>query len=136
MPRTLPVLTAEDREFWTGGADGVLRVSRCGHCRYWIQPATGFCPACEKRSTAFEPVSGRGTVASFTINYQPWFPDMTVPYVIAIVELEEQEGLRLMTNIVDCAPEDVAIGVTVEVCFEDTGVDDIHLPLFRLVDSR
>ena len=60
-------------------------------------------------------MSGRGTVFTFTVNHQPFNPAVPVPYVIAIVELEEQAGLRIATNIVDCEPESVCIGLPVEV---------------------
>jgi uncharacterized OB-fold protein len=73
-------------------------------------------------------VSGGGIVYSFTVNYQHWVPD-TYPYVIAIVELDEQPGLRLTSNIVGCALDDVQVGMRVEVTFEP--VEDVWLPLFR-----
>jgi uncharacterized OB-fold protein len=75
-----------------------------------------------------EAVSGRGTVFTFTVNRQPYNPDVEVPYVIALVELVEQRGLRFATNIVGCAPEDVFIGMPVEVRFEPAG--DAWAPVF------
>jgi hypothetical protein len=72
-------------------------------------------------------------VATFTINIQPWIPGFDPPYVIAMVEIEEQPGVRLTTNIVGCAPEDVYIGMPVEVQFEHN--DDVWLPLFAPVAS-
>jgi uncharacterized OB-fold protein len=76
-------------------------------------------------------VSGDAVVHTFTVNHQPWQPGVQVPYVVAIVELPEQDGLRLTTNIVGCAPEEVRIGMPVHVTFEQ--VDDVFLPLFRPV---
>jgi uncharacterized OB-fold protein len=78
-------------------------------------------------------VSGRGVVHTFTVNVHPWQPGLEVPYVIAIVELAEQEALRLTTNIIDCPPSDVYIGMPVEVTFEH--VEDVYLPMFRPVDN-
>jgi uncharacterized OB-fold protein len=75
------------------------------------------------------PVSGRGFVHSFTVNYQQWVPD-TYPYVIAIVELDEQSGLRLTSNIVGCPFDEVHVGMRVEVTFES--VEDVWLPLFQV----
>ena len=69
-------------------------------------------------------MSGRGTVFTYTVNHQPFNPAVPVPYVIAIVELEEQAGLRIATNIVDCEPESVCIGLPVEVRFERQDVGD------------
>ena len=74
-------------------------------------------------------VSGKGTVASFTINHQKWHPDLEVPYIIAIIELTEQKGLRFVSNIVEMSPDEVFIGMPVSVIFEE--IDDIWLPLFK-----
>jgi uncharacterized OB-fold protein len=73
-------------------------------------------------------VSGRATVATFTINVQPWIPGFDPPYVVAMVEIEEQPSVRLTTNIVDCPPDDVVIGMSVVVRFEQ--YEDVWLPLF------
>jgi uncharacterized OB-fold protein len=78
-------------------------------------------------------VSGRAEVATFTINVQPWIPGFDPPYVIAMVEIVEQPSVRLTTNIVDCAPDDVYIGMPVMVRFEQ--YDDVWLPLFAPVPS-
>ena len=56
-------------------------------------------------------MSGKATVASFTVNHVPWVPNLPVPYVFAAVELEEQPGLRLSTEIVNIDPEAVSIGM-------------------------
>jgi uncharacterized OB-fold protein len=74
-------------------------------------------------------VSGRANVVSITLNHQPWVPASDHPYAIAIVEIEEQPGLRLMTNVVNCPPEVVRIGMPVRVVFEAHG--DVYLPLFE-----
>jgi uncharacterized OB-fold protein len=78
-------------------------------------------------------VSGRATVVTFTLNHQPWVPSPDHPYAIAIVEIEEQPDVRLMTNIVGCAPEEVAIGMPVQVRFEQH--EDVFIPVFAPVDA-
>ena len=60
---------------------------------------------------------------------QQWAPDLVVPYVLAIVELDDQRDVRLMTRMVDCQPEEIAVGMAVEVTFR--AVEDLWLPLFR-----
>lgn len=80
------------------------------------------------------PVSGRGKVVSFTINHQAWLPDLPVPYVVAIVELAEREGLRFLTNIVGGEIGDVHIGMPVRVTFEQQ--EDVWLPLFEADPER
>ncbi len=128
--RPLPQVTPENEHFWRGGADGELRFLRCRSCRYYVHPPAPICPECLSRDLFAEAVSGRAVVHTFTVNHQPWIPGFDPPYVVAIVALEEQEGLRLTTNLVNCEPEDVSIGMRVKVLFEDVG-DDVFLPLFE-----
>ena len=127
--RILPRVTPENEHFWTGGRDGELRFLRCQACGYWIHPPSPICPQCLSKELAPEPVSGRATVHTFTVNHQPWYPGLDPPYVIAIVELPEQAGLRLTTSVVGCAPDDVVVGMAVRVTFEEH--DDVFLPMFE-----
>jgi len=126
--RIPPPLTEASRPFWTGGAHGQLLILWCGACGRWVHPPSGACPEC---GGPLEPraVSGRGTVFTFTINRQAFRPDLPVPYVIAIVELEERAGLRFTTNIIGCDPEAVRIGMPVTVAFEQAG--EAWVPVFR-----
>jgi uncharacterized protein len=127
--RLLPEVTPETEHFWRGGARGELVLLRCESCRTYVHPPSPICPECLGRELSPGPVSGRGTVATFTVNHQPWNPSVKVPYVIALVEIDEQPSLRLMTNIVGCAPEEVRVGMRVRVKFEEH--DDVYLPLFE-----
>ena len=131
--RVEPALTERTRAFWTSGADGVLRIARCVGCGRYQHPPKPVCPACRSRELRSEPVSGRGTVCSWTVNRYQWRTEMPAPYVLAEVELDEQAGLRLLTNIVGCEPEAVHVGLRVEVCFEAVG--DAYVPLFRPVGA-
>jgi uncharacterized OB-fold protein len=126
--RVLPRLDDTNRFFWTSGEDGRLRFLRCGACHHYVHPPVPRCPYCLEGTLAPQPVSGDGTVHSFTVNYQQWIPG-SGPYVIGLVTIAEQEDVRLTTNVVDCALEDVRVGMAVEVTFEQ--VEDIWLPLFR-----
>jgi len=129
--RMLPALDDHNRAFWTGGADGALRIPFCTRCDLWVGPLSAECPQCDGVLEA-RPVSGRGTVFTYTVNYQPFNPSVPVPYVIAVVELEEQADLRIASNIVDCEPDSVHIGLPVEVRFEqqDVGDDTVYVPVF------
>jgi uncharacterized protein len=130
MPhRHLPAITAENAFFWRAGETGVLRFLRCRRCGFYIHPPLPICRVCKSRDVQDEPVSGRGTVLTYTINRQVWEAGLEAPYVIAIVELAEQRGLRLTTNIVNCQLDDVHIGMPVRVIFEQH--DDVWLPLFE-----
>jgi len=127
--RVLPRVTEENRHFWTGGAKGELRFLRCRDCQHWIHPPAPVCPACLARDPEVAVASGRGRIVTFTVNHQPWIPGFEPPYVIAIVELEEQEGLRLTTQLVGCEPDAVRIDQAVRVVFEEH--DGVFLPLFE-----
>ena len=129
MARPGPLITADNEAFWTGGRDGRLMITHCGDCGYRTHPPVPRCPSCLSENVAPAPVSGRGHVYSFTINRREWAPGLEVPYVIAIVELEEQRGVRLLTNIVGCPVDDVRIGMPVEVGFTELG--DAFLPVFH-----
>jgi len=126
----LPALEPETERFWRACREGRLEIVRCRDCGWWVHPPRPVCPRCHARDVGWEEVSGRGTIVSFTVNHQPWFPGMDVPYVIALVELAEQEGLRLTTNLVGSAPADVRIGMAVRVTFRPVS-DDVALPLFE-----
>lgn len=129
--RPLPKLDDLNRFFWTGGADGVLRFQHCQDCGYWLHPPGVVCPKCLSANLVPEAVSGLGTIAAVTLNYQPWVPGQQLPYAIAIVELDEQTGLRLTTNIVGAPIESLHIGQRVRVTFE--ACEDVYLPLFTPV---
>jgi uncharacterized OB-fold protein len=133
VPRPLPVTDRDSAAYWTGGANGQLLIERCNGCEYLIHPPTGFCPVCESRDTAPHAVSGRASIISCTVNHKQWMPDLPVPYVLALVALDEQADVLLATNIVDCAPETVFIGMKVQVRFEQN--EDLWVPLFAPVES-
>ncbi len=99
----------------------------------YIHPPQPVCPIDFGKDLRPEPVSGRATVVTFTVNHQPWLPGMTLPYTIALVAIEEQPELRLQTNIVGCEPEEVRIGMPVEVVFEhrEDRNGDVWIPLFQ-----
>ena len=120
---------AEGEFYWTSGADGVLRLQRCGDCRRYIHPPGPVCPYCHSRSLSPEPVAGTGTIATFTINRKEWIPGFEPPYVFALVEIDEDPTIRLGTNIVGCGVDEVEVGMRVEVEFEENG--EWHVPLFH-----
>ena len=126
--RQLPGLNANNQAFWTGGARGELLINQCQACARYIHPPLPHCGHCGAVDPVPTAVSGRGRVASFTINHQPWLAGMKVPFVFAAIELAEQPELYVLSNIISCQPEDVRMGMAVEVQFEQHG--DIFVPLF------
>ncbi len=129
VPRPRPRLDADNRAFWTGGGQGKLMLCRCGDCGKWLHPPQPVCRKCWGENVSPMPVSGRATIDSFTVNHQAWIPGLEVPFVIARVAIEEDASVFLTTNIVGCAPEDVAVGDHVSVIFEED--DGIFFPLFE-----
>ncbi len=127
--RVQPRLDDTNRHFWTGGERGELVFLRCQDCGYYLHPPSPLCPECLSQNVAPEAVSGRATVLSVTVNEQAWNPTMPPPYAIALVEIDEQPSVRLMTNIVGCAAYDVVIGMPVQVTFEQH--DQVWIPLFE-----
>ena len=125
--RPLPKLTPENEFFWTAGADGVLRFQYCGICDRYLHPPGVVCSECGE-APEIRDVSGRATVVGVTVNYQPWLPDMEVPYAIGLVAIEEEPLVRLTTLIVGAEPDDVVIGLPVSVRFEQH--KDVWLPVF------
>ena len=127
MSAKLPLLEPETEFFWTSGADGVLRIQRCGDCGRWQHPPFPRCAKCGSEDVAPQPVSGKGRVATYTINHEPWYPGLEVPFAFAAIELAEQAELYVFSNVL--APVDtVRIGMPMSVTFEQR--EDVWLPMF------
>ncbi|KZS70540.1 3-ketoacyl-CoA thiolase [Mycobacterium kansasii] len=127
--RPLPLVTDENEFFWTSGADGKLRFQECQACEALIHPPAPVCRYCRSREIGVRAVSGKATLAGFTVNHRFSLPGMPAPYVIAQVAIIEDPRVRLTTNIVDSDPDQLELGQPVEVAFEQ--IDDVWLPLFR-----
>src|SRR5438105_8741283 len=100
--RMLPEVTADSAAFWTGGERGELRIHRCRSCGRLFHPPAPTCFRCRSSDVGPDVVSGRATVAGFTVTHHQWFPGFPPPYAIAVVELEEQPDVRLTTNVIEC----------------------------------
>jgi uncharacterized OB-fold protein len=131
--RILPKLDEKNREFWTGGAAGELRFWRCQDCHEYLHPPAPICPTCLSKDMAVEAVSGKATLASYSINHQNWMPGPDLPYVVAIIEIVEQPTLRLTTNLVNCDHDAIQVGMPVRVTFErhEDPEGDVYIPLFE-----
>ena len=125
----IPEADIDSAPFWDGLRRHELRILRCGECRTWVHPPQASCPRCLSLGLAVEPVSGRGTVYSFTVANREFSPGIQPPYVVALVDLEEQETLRIVTNLVNVAIGDVHIGMPVRVLFSDLELDGEHATL-------
>jgi hypothetical protein len=129
----LPELTDRNRHFWQGGERGELVFLRCQDCGYYLHPPIPVCPRDQSKDVRPEAVSGRATLSSYTVNHHPWLPGFETPYVVAIVEMPEQTGLRLTTNLVNCPIEEIRGGMTLRVVFRhhEDPKGDVWLPLFE-----
>jgi uncharacterized protein len=129
--RPTPRLDAINRAFWTGGAEGELRLHRCQACRTFVHPPAPVCGYCLSDDVQPEAVAGTGVIDSYTINHQAWQPGLAVPYIVARVAIDGATGVYLTTNIINCPIEAVASGDIVRVTFEEQ--DGIHFPLFEKI---
>lgn len=126
--RRLPELEPLTAFFWTGGADGQLMIQRCRDCGHYQHPPLPRCATCAGSGLVPCQVSGRGRVLTYTVNQQGWAPGMKVPFVYAAIELEEQAGLIVFSNVL-ATPDRMAGGMPVRVVFERH--EDVWLPLFE-----
>jgi hypothetical protein len=124
----LPQPTRLSRPHWDGCREGVLRVQRCGDCDSFVFIPKPVCGDCLGTNLSWVESSGRGTLYSYSIVHRPQQPTFEVPYTVAIVELEE--GWHMLTNLVGVGPDDIEIGMSLEVSFERKS-DEITLPYFR-----
>jgi acetyl-CoA acetyltransferase/uncharacterized OB-fold protein len=127
--RPLPALGGPSTPFWTGGADGELRLPRCEECQQLLHPSLTVCPRCLGTVATWVAVKGTAVVVGCTTNEQMWLPSMPPPYSLAIVSLTDAPDVRLTTNVVGCDPHDVRVGMPVRVTFHQQG--DVWFPLFE-----
>lgn len=134
----VPELTDRNRHFWQGGRSGHLVFLRCQDCGYYLHPPIPVCPIDQSKNLAPEAVSGKATLASYTVNHHPWLPGFDPPYVVALVEIAEQAQLRLTTNLVNCPEEEIRIGMALSVVFRhlEDPAGDVWLPLFEPAGSQ
>jgi len=126
----VPIANLDTKLFWEGCGEGKLLLQRCARCAAYRHPPAPICPSCLSDDHAWVEASGAGTVYTFVVvreaRARGW--DKMVPYVLAVVELAE--GPHILTNIVDVAPEQVAIGMPVALDFAELD-GTTRLPLFR-----
>jgi uncharacterized OB-fold protein len=125
-------VTEETQAFWDAAKEGRLVIERCTSCGAYSFPPRRMCRSCRSRSMVPAEVTSRGRVYSFTVNYQPWMPDLEVPYAIVLVEFDAHPGVRVTGRLRGCPPEEAAIGMEVEVGFEP-GPGGYAIPSFVAV---
>ena len=127
-PIPAPTLHPDNEGFWEGVKRKELVFQRCKACGSWVHPPRPMCPRCRSVQKEWSPSSGRGTVYSWVTYAEAPHPGFRAPYSVVLVELEE--GVRLVSNLVDVKPEEISIGMPVEVVFDQVN-GEIVLPKFR-----
>ncbi len=128
--KPLPRVTGDNQAFWDACHEGKLRLPHCKPCDVAYWPPSPLCPNCFEGEVGWREASGRGTVTSFVIVHQKWFPAFAedTPYNAAQVELEE--GPRITTSLVGVENDEIEVGMEVELVL-DPVTPNVTLPRFR-----
>ncbi len=128
-----PIPDEDSAEFWRATASGRLEICRCRQCQRWLHPPLERCPRCWS-DTAFEAVAGTGEIYSFIVVHQPALPGFRdkLPYVVALVDLDEQRGLRLPGRVIDVEPSAVRVGQRVTAELVELPGGDFKVAVFRI----
>ena len=132
--KPIPVADELSRPFWDAAKARRLEVQCCGSCGYYNHPPRPYCDACLGQGLSFVPVSGRGTVYTFTVMHQRDVAgfEEEAPFINIVVELVEQAQLLMVSNLPIAERAKVKIGAPVEVYFEDRG-EGVVIPQFRII---
>ena len=126
--RPAPYVDSDNAFYWEGAARGELLLQQCSNCNALRHPPTPSCRVCRSLDWEAKPAAGDGTLYSYAVPRHPAFEPFGSGYIIALIELSE--GLKVLTNLCDCAVEDVEFGMPVELFFQDGG-NGYTLPQFR-----
>jgi uncharacterized OB-fold protein len=128
MPQ--PLADATTLPFWRAAAEHRLVVQRCTGCGHTRLPPAPVCSECRSAHSDWKEVSGRGEVYTYTIVHRPIAAGQQLPYVIAVIALEGAGGVRMISNLVEASPDEVAVGMPVELAWEDMSAE-LAIPRFR-----
>jgi uncharacterized OB-fold protein len=119
----VPLPDVDTKPFWDACKRHELVIQQCTECGWYRHFPRPTCPKCRSRNFEWVKMSGKGNVWGYTIVTRPIITGMTIPYNLVHVELEEQADILLSGNLIDCKPDDIQIGMPVEVTFEDINPD-------------
>ena len=122
-----PAVNRDTEFFWEGVAEGELRIQKCTGCGELRHPPGPVCPSCRSADRTYVVAGGEGEVYSYVVHHHPPVPGREPPFVVALVELEE--GVRMVGNVVECAPSEVGIGMPVRVTSRQMD-DELILPMW------
>jgi uncharacterized OB-fold protein len=129
----LPAVTDDTRPFWDACRRRELVAQRCSGCGTFRHPPAPVCWRCRSFAHEWVRLSGRGTLFSFAVVHRPFLPELADrgPFNVAVVALDDAPGVRLVSNVVDAAPDALRVGLPLAVVFEDVTAD-VTLPRFRI----
>ena len=123
-----PMVNRDSEYFWEGTRKGELRIQSCGACGRLRHPPGPMCPHCHATERSYVVACGRGTVYSYVVHRHPPVPGKQLPLVLALVELEE--GVRMVGELLDAVPDDVAVGAPVQVAMVNLD-EELTVPGWR-----
>ncbi|MFO8011607.1 MAG: Zn-ribbon domain-containing OB-fold protein [Dehalococcoidia bacterium] len=127
-PAQWHVLYRSSTPFWDGAKEHKLMLQKCKSCGSWLNPPRPMCPKCRSTESEWVAARGKGTIYSWVTYNEAPHPAFKTPYAAVLVELEE--GPRIVSNMTDVKPEDISIGMPVEVTFEEID-EKLTLPKFK-----
>lgn len=130
-PVPLPAITDENRAFFEGCKKHEFLIQKCSSCGTWIWLPRTMCPYCNSFDLAYQKASGKGKVFSWTVIHPPTLPafQSKIPFPVVLLELEE--GVHMVSRVLDCKAEELQFGMPVELAgFEDVG-EDVAFPMFK-----
>ena len=135
--RPIPLVDERSAPFWAASARHELALARCARCGAFSHPPESVCPSCgsEDPRFTFVPVDGRGRLRTWTVVRQSFLPGFDVPFVLVDVELDAQQGLRMIGRLVDGTVDDLALELAMQVVFEDVA-PGVAVPAFTVVERR
>ena len=125
-----PMADSTTLPWWQAAAEHRLVVQRCLACEHTRLPPAPICPECRSADADFMAVPGRGEVYTYTIVHRPIAAEQELPYVIAVIALEDSGGVRIISNLVEVDVDAIEIGMPVEVVWEDMSAE-LAIPRFR-----
>lgn len=125
-----PVAESFEEGFWDGVKRRELVFQRCGRCKEWLHPPRPMCHHCKSFDLRWEKSSGKGKIYSWVTFTREVNPLYSVPFEVALVEMDDEKGVRLIANMLDTKPEELSIGMPVEVDFYDVTPEQ-PIPIFR-----
>ncbi len=130
--KSLPSVSGETKNFWDAALRGKYLLQKCRNCKKFQTHYRAFCCHCWSHDVQDVEASGKGVVWTYTVAYMNRTPgwEDEVPYVVAQIELKE--GVMVLSNIINCKPESVKIGMPVKVTFVKA-TPEIAMPYFEPV---